>query len=35
MIPGSRVVEIPGTNHYTIGLAETFNQAVLSFLESA
>lgn len=32
IIRGCRVVEIPGTNHYTIVLSEIFPSAVLSFL---
>ncbi|GCE09422.1 alpha/beta fold hydrolase [Dictyobacter aurantiacus] len=32
MIKGSRVVEIPDTNHYTIMLSEVFTSAVLAFL---
>ena len=35
IIAGSRVVEIPNTNHYTIILSEVFNREVLSFLTSA
>jgi pimeloyl-ACP methyl ester carboxylesterase len=35
IIAGSRVVEIPSTNHYTIVLSEVFNREVLSFLTSA
>jgi pimeloyl-ACP methyl ester carboxylesterase len=35
IIAGSRVVEIPDTNHYTIILSEVFNHEVLSFLTSA
>ena len=35
IIPDCRVVEIPGTNHYTIILSEAFNRTVLSFLDSA
>lgn len=31
-IAGSRLIEIPGTNHYTIFLAERFAEAVTSFL---
>ncbi len=34
-IAGSRVVEIPGTNHYTIILSEVFTSAVLAFLAEA
>ena len=34
IIPGCRVVEISGTNHYTIILSEAFNRTVLSFLDS-
>jgi hypothetical protein len=32
IIAGSRVVEIPDTNHYTITLSEVFTREVLSFL---
>jgi pimeloyl-ACP methyl ester carboxylesterase len=32
IIVGSRVVEIPGTNHYTIILSEVFTREVLAFL---
>jgi hypothetical protein len=35
IIAGSRVVEIPNTNHYTIILSEVFNSKALSFLMSA
>lgn len=35
IIPGSRVVEIPETNHYTIILSEVLTQATLSFLSEA
>ncbi|GCE23821.1 alpha/beta fold hydrolase [Dictyobacter kobayashii] len=34
IIKGSRVVEIPDTNHYTIMLSEVFTSAVLSFLST-
>jgi len=34
IIADCRVVEIPGTNHYTIILSEVFNREVLSFLMS-
>ena len=34
IIPGSRVVAIPGTNHYTIILSEDFKNEVMAFLES-
>ncbi|MGH2532051.1 MAG: alpha/beta fold hydrolase [Thermomicrobiales bacterium] len=33
LIPGSQIVEIPGTNHYTIVLNQRFSEAVLTFLE--
>lgn len=32
IIPGCRVVEIPGTNHYTIITSEVFTREVLAFL---
>ena len=32
IIADCRVVEIPGTNHYTIGLSEVFTREVLAFL---
>jgi pimeloyl-ACP methyl ester carboxylesterase len=32
-IAGSRVVTIPGTNHYTVVASDQFNQAVWGFLE--
>lgn len=32
-IPGSRLVEIPGANHYTIVVAEMVGQEVATFLE--
>jgi pimeloyl-ACP methyl ester carboxylesterase len=35
IIAGSRVVEIPDTNHYTIILSEVFTREVLSFLTVA
>jgi pimeloyl-ACP methyl ester carboxylesterase len=35
IIAGSRVVEIPSTNHYTIILSEVFTREVLSFLTAA
>jgi pimeloyl-ACP methyl ester carboxylesterase len=35
IIAGSRVVEIPDTNHYTIILSEVFTREVLSFLTAA
>jgi len=35
IIAGSRVVEIPDTNHYTITLSEVFTREVLSFLTAA
>jgi pimeloyl-ACP methyl ester carboxylesterase len=35
IIAGSRVVEIPNTNHYTIILSEVFTREVLSFLTVA
>jgi pimeloyl-ACP methyl ester carboxylesterase len=35
IIAGSRVVEIPDTNHYTIILSEVFTREVLSFLTTA
>jgi pimeloyl-ACP methyl ester carboxylesterase len=35
IIAGSRVVEIPYTNHYTIILSEVFTHEVLSFLTAA
>ena len=35
IIAGSRVVDIPDTNHYTIILSEVFTREVLSFLTSA
>jgi pimeloyl-ACP methyl ester carboxylesterase len=35
IIAGSRVVEIPGTNHYTIILSEVFTREVLAFLATA
>src|SRR5262249_50080543 len=35
IIAGSRVVEIPATNHYTIVLSEVFSREVLSFLMDA
>ena len=35
IIPGSRVIEIPGTNHYTIALSDFFKQEVAAFLEAA
>ena len=35
IIAGSRVVEIPETNHYTIILSEVFTSEVLSFLTAA
>jgi|SRR5579859_1105299 len=34
IIPGSRLVEIPNTNHYTITLSEVFTREVLAFLEA-
>ena len=34
IIPGSRVIEVPGTNHYTIILSEIFKNEVTAFLES-
>ncbi|MBN9387160.1 MAG: alpha/beta hydrolase [Chloroflexi bacterium] len=34
VIPGSRVVAIPGTNHYTIILSKDFKNEVTAFLES-
>lgn len=34
IIAGSRVVEIPDTNHYTIILSEVFNREMLAFLTS-
>lgn len=34
IISGSRVVEIPDTNHYTIMLSEVFTSAVLAFLSA-
>lgn len=33
-IPGSRLVEIPGADHYTVVLAEPFLRAVTAFLEA-
>lgn len=33
IIPGSRVIEIPETNHYTIALSEVFKSEVTAFLE--
>jgi pimeloyl-ACP methyl ester carboxylesterase len=33
IIPDSRVVEIPDTNHYTIILSEVFTREVPAFLE--
>ena len=35
IIAGSRVVDIPDTNHYTIILSEVFTREVLSFLTTA
>jgi hypothetical protein len=32
IIVGSRVVEIPDTNHYTIALSQVFTREVLAFL---
>jgi pimeloyl-ACP methyl ester carboxylesterase len=32
IIPGSRMVEIPGTNHYTMMMSDVLNQAIASFL---
>ncbi len=32
-IPGSRLVEIPGTDHYTVVLADAFGREVTAFLE--
>jgi len=32
IMPGSRVVEIPGTNHYTAALTETFAHQVIGFV---
>jgi pimeloyl-ACP methyl ester carboxylesterase len=32
LIKGSRVVDIPDTNHYTITLSEAFTREVLAFL---
>ncbi len=34
IIVGSRVVEIPGTNHYTITLSEVFTRVVLAHLSA-
>lgn len=34
IIPGSRVVAIPGSNHYTIIISEVFKNEVTAFLES-
>ena len=31
-IPGSRLVEIPDTNHYTVALSEVFTRETLAFL---
>jgi pimeloyl-ACP methyl ester carboxylesterase len=33
VIAGSRVVEVPNTNHYTIVLSEVFTQEAIAFLE--
>jgi pimeloyl-ACP methyl ester carboxylesterase len=33
VIPGSRLVEIPDTNHYTIILSDVFTHEVIAFLE--
>ena len=35
IIPGSRVIDIPGTNHYTIPLSDVFKQEVTAFIEAA
>jgi pimeloyl-ACP methyl ester carboxylesterase len=35
IIPGSRVVEVPGVNHYTIALSELFKREAAAFLELA
>lgn len=35
LIPGSHLVEVPGSNHYTVVLAEEFKRAVLGWLEAA
>lgn len=34
IIPGSKVIAVPGTNHYTIILSEFFKNEVTAFLES-
>ena len=34
-VPGSRLVEIPGADHYTVVLAEPFAREVAAFLEEA
>ncbi len=33
IIPGSRIVEIPDSNHYTVALSDVFKREVTSFLE--
>lgn len=34
IIPGSRWIDIPDTNHYTIALSEVFKQEVTAFIEA-